>query len=138
MWILVSEELPSFVDTGVAVGSSMIFKQAMDLDNSGDNVGGREEHQSGSSSPKRQIAHSELANMLIQHQVASLVCPIPVLKPLMVTLNTSAFEIPTQSMESFDEQHDDSGKQLIPTENDQYMDNIVASTQAHSSNKFGP
>ncbi|KAJ8570730.1 hypothetical protein K7X08_037702 [Anisodus acutangulus] len=96
---------------------------------------GKEKHQSSSDSPKRQIAHPELANILMQQQVVSLVCPVPFLNPLIVTMNTSAFEIPTQSMDSFGEKHDDSGKQLIPTENDQDFDKIVASTTAHSRNK---
>ncbi|KAM3321898.1 hypothetical protein P3S67_003049 [Capsicum chacoense] len=38
----------------------------------------------------------------MQQEVASLVCPLPVLKSLMATLDASAFEIPSPSMESFD------------------------------------
>lgn len=53
----------------------------------------------------------------------------------MISLDVSAFEIPTQSMESFDEQCDDSGQQLMLIENDQDVDDGVASTPAHSSNK---
>lgn len=53
----------------------------------------------------------------------------------MITLDASAFEIPTQSIESFDEQCDDSGQQLMLIENDQIVDDVVASTPAHSSNK---
>ncbi|MCD7471694.1 hypothetical protein HAX54_012309 [Datura stramonium] len=55
---------------------------------------------------------------------------------LIVTLNISIFEIPTQYMELSGKQHDDSVQQLIPIRNDQDVNKIVASTLTHLSNKF--
>ncbi|KAJ8547629.1 hypothetical protein K7X08_011215 [Anisodus acutangulus] len=54
---------------------------------------------------------------------------------LMVTLNTSKFEIPTQSMELFGEHRDDSGQQLMSTGNEQDVDKIVSFPSAHLGKK---
>ncbi|KAJ8550094.1 hypothetical protein K7X08_033801 [Anisodus acutangulus] len=76
-----------------------------------------------------QGAHPKLANMLMQQHAASLVCPFPILKPLMDNLNTSAYEVSMQSMESFGEKQYDSGHQLIYVDNDQNMDKTWSQLQ---------
>ncbi|KAJ8545173.1 hypothetical protein K7X08_017756 [Anisodus acutangulus] len=56
--------------------------------------------------------------------------------PLMDNFNTSAYEVSTQSMESFDEKQDDSGQQIIYMDDDQNVDIMVASTPVRSSSNF--
>ncbi|MCD7470387.1 hypothetical protein HAX54_010187 [Datura stramonium] len=87
-------------------------------------------------SPKFHIAHSELAQMLMQQHVPSLVGSVPILKPLMNTINNSAYEVATQFTESLGEKQGDSGQQLISMGNDQNLDIMVISTPVHSTNNF--
>lgn len=96
----------------------------------------RKEQLTSTSSPKPHDAHSELANMLIQH-IASIVCSIPILKSLMDTLDNSKYhEVLAQSVGQFGELRDGSGQQLISTGSDQNMDTMVVSTPMHSTYNF--
>ncbi|KAM3304186.1 hypothetical protein P3S67_015218 [Capsicum chacoense] len=72
--------------------------------------------------------------MLMQQHVASLICPVPVLKLLMATLDASACEIPSPSMESIGEKWDDFGHKLIFKGNEQDVDGVVVLTLTYSNN----
>ncbi|KAF3649552.1 hypothetical protein FXO38_17599 [Capsicum annuum] len=101
------------MDISVETESLMVSKKDMELNNARGDVRDvvdpntvealldKNEHQSDSGSPKCQIAHPKLTNMLMQEQVASLVCPLPALKPLTAILDASVFEIFSPSMEPF-------------------------------------
>ncbi|PHT83529.1 hypothetical protein T459_11972 [Capsicum annuum] len=73
--------------------------------------------------------------MLMQQHATSLICPIPVLKPLMATLDSSTSEIPSPSMESIDEKQDEFGHKLLFKGNEQDVDRVVVLTPTHSNNK---
>ncbi|KAM3381573.1 hypothetical protein P3S68_007146 [Capsicum galapagoense] len=73
--------------------------------------------------------------MLMQQHVASLVYPIPILKLLMGTLEASACEMPSPSMELIGEQRDDFGHKLLFKENEQEVDGVVVLIPIQSNNK---
>ncbi|PHT30205.1 hypothetical protein CQW23_30237 [Capsicum baccatum] len=91
--------------------------------------------QSNFGNPKCQIVLPEVINMLMQQHVASLVYPIPILKLLMGTLEASACEMPSPSMELIGEQRDDFGHKLLFKENEQEVDGVVVLIPIHSNNK---
>lgn len=59
--------------------------------------------------PTIQISNPELAKMVQAAQAAMLQNTIIMIKELLVTLNTSVFEVPSQTMGSFGEYADESG-----------------------------
>ncbi|KAF3667129.1 hypothetical protein FXO38_08758 [Capsicum annuum] len=71
----------------------------------------------------------------MQQHVARLICPVPVFKLLMATLNASMFEIPSPFMESIGEQRDDFGHKLLFKEKEQNMDAVVVLNTTPSNNK---
>ncbi|PHT50408.1 hypothetical protein CQW23_10155 [Capsicum baccatum] len=95
----------------------------------------KNESHSNSGSPKCQIALPQVTNMLMQQHATSLICPIPVLKPLMATLDTLTCEIPSPSMELIDEKQDEFAHKLLFKGNEQDVDRVVVLTSTHSNNK---
>lgn len=79
---------------------------------------------SAAAAPTIHISHPDVARIIKEQQNVMMFNAIP--QPLVVTLNTSAHEIPSQIMESFGEQEGDSGQQLISIRNNLQMQNGMA------------
>lgn len=93
-------------------------------------------HTPAATTPTLHISNPEVAKIIKESQHAMMLNSNPTIKPLMVTLNTSEQDVPSQIMESFGEQEGDSEQQLISTGNNQQVQKGMASiSQANSTNK---
>lgn len=72
-------------------------------------------HTPAATTPTLHISNPEVAKIIKESQHAMMLNSNPTIKPLMVTLNTSEQDVPSQIMESFGEQEGDSEQQLIST-----------------------
>lgn len=91
--------------------------------------------QESNATPTLQFSSPALAKMIKKSQAAMLMHTIPKVKAPLVTLNTSAQEVPSQSMESYGEHAIDFGQQLLSTGNNQQANASMISLSQVSTNE---